>query len=282
MRKEFDTTNWDEDTLSETKPLYKARPQRIHGLDFLRGICVILMMFDHLAFDFAWLPEWSWNFYRVDNAALTALRMVLRLSVISLFFILSGISSSFSHNNVLRGGKLAIASATLSLFTFSADRLFDLGLSIAFGVLHCLTVAILIFAVLQILLKDKAKYACLGLGVLFFIWGLRLDFYQTDRSNNLTNVDLGVFEYLQLTIGAKYYGADSFGILPYGGIFLIGAYGGAVLYTEKRPYLPLFGKRGFRPVCFVGRKAVWFYLLHQLVLFGAVAGIGYLCGLRYF
>lgn len=277
-------------------PLFKEKQvPRIYGLDFLRGLCILLMILDHTAFDFMWLPYWSTNFYEVDNPFLVGLsnwvsdfwwegtlRASIRLTVICMFFVISGISSSFSKNNTLRGIKLALASIVLSLFTVTADRLFDLGISIIFGVLHCFTVSILIFALLEILLKDKAKYACLGLGILFFVWGLKFDFYQLyPDANALTDSHIGAKEFFQLMIGMKFYGADTFGILPYGGMFLIGVYGGKELYKYKRAYLPVFGKKAFAPVRFVGRKAVWFYLLHQLVIFGLVVLIGFMLGLRF-
>ncbi|MDE6398416.1 MAG: DUF1624 domain-containing protein [Clostridiales bacterium] len=276
-------------------PLFaQKRMPRIHGLDFLRGLCVILMIFDHISFDFMWLPEFSYNFYEADNPFLTGmqsfcetwwnstLRICVRLPVVCLFFIISGISSSFSRNNFLRGVKLALASATLSLFTVLGDTFFDLGISIYFGVLHCFTVSVLLFAVLQLLLKDKAKYACLGLGVLFFVWGLLIDFYDPPYLYAVDGHALSLADYWQLAVGLKAYGADSFGILPNTGVFLLGCYGGAQLYKQKLPYLPLFAAKPFAPVCFVGRKAVWFYLLHQPVVLAVVGGIAMALGLRFF
>ena len=276
-------------------PLFAPkRTPRIHGLDFLRGLCVILMIFDHISFDFMWLPEFSYNFYEADNPFLVAmqsfcetwwdstLRICLRLPVICLFFTISGISSSFSHNNVLRAVKLALASATLSLFTVLGDVFFDLGISIYFGVLHCFTVSVLLYAVLQLLLGNKAKYACLGLGLLLFVWGLFIDFYDPPYLYGVDGHALTLTDYLQLAAGTRCYGADSFGILPNTGVFLLGCYGGAQLYRQKTPYLPLFAAKPFAPVRFVGRKAVWFYLLHQPVVLAVVGGIGMALGLRFF
>ncbi len=271
-----------------------AKPARIHGLDFLRGFCVLLMILDHASFDIMMLRVWSPNFYFEDNFLTDlsdwvfydwwdgSVRLVLRLTVICIFFCISGICSSFSHNNALRSVKLAVASVTLSLFTVVADRLFDLGISILFGVLHCLTVSIVICTVLQKLLKDKAKYACLGLGILFFIWGLLLDFYRLQGSQfDISQQEISALDYLRIAVGTHYYGADCFGLMPFAGIFLIGAYGGSALYKNKKPYLPLFEKTPFRPVCFVGRKAVWFYLLHQPIIFVLTVIAGTVLGLKF-
>lgn len=267
-------------------PLFPERASRIHGLDFLRGLCIVLMVFDHIMFDFMWF------YYGVDHPLLAFLqrdaeiwwdstfRLASRLTVICIFFAISGISSSFSHNNFLRGIKLAVASVVLSLVTLLGDALFDLDIAIYFGVLHCFTVSILIFALLQFLLKDKAKYACLGLGVLLFVWGLLIDFYNAPLLYSYSGHEVDFTDMLKLMIGTRSYGADWFGILPHTGIFLIGCYGGAELYKRRAPFLPLFSRRPFRPLCFVGRKAVWFYLLHQVVVFLLIILLAAVCGVR--
>ena len=253
------------------------------------------MVLDHSTFDFWYLvPYMSDNFYVAapdwfitfsdlcETWWYSDLRVALRICVIFIFFTVSGICTSFSRNNFLRGIKLMLASSALSLFTVAADNLYDLGISIIFGVLHCFTVAILLYTLIYVLLKDKAKYACLGIGILMFIWGLTFDFYQMDASNDLTFRAIGFSDYLKIMIGTKFYGADCFGIMPWAGIFLIGAYGGAQVYKHKTPYLPVFGKRGFAPVRFVGRKAVWFYLLHQPIILIVVYFICLSCGIKLF
>ena len=241
------------------------------------------MMLDHFAYDFAYLvphgngfhmnaPDWmaDLSVFAMDYwHSLT--RMILRLTVVCMFFAISGISTSFSKNNLLRGVKISLAAAILSLFTVSADKLFSLGVSILFGVLHCMAAAILITTLLQFLLKDKAKYACLGLGILFFVWGLSFNFLmQYELGGGLRFSQIGFKEFLQLMVGTRWYGADWFGIMPWAGIFLIGVYGGKELYKYRTPYLPLFGHRAFVPIRFVGTKAIWFYLLHQPVIMGVV------------
>lgn len=252
------------------------------------------MIIDHASFDIMCLPDWSVNFYELDGGFLVSLqrfvedfwwfgnlRMVLRLSVVCIFFALSGISSSFSRNNALRGLKLAVASVVLSLFTVLGDTFFDMGISIIFGVLHCFTVSILIYALLEFMLKDKAIFACVGLGILLFIWGLLLDFYNL-QYHSYVYPPYSFTDILRLAVGTAYTGADCFGIMPYTGIFLIGVAGGKLLYRERKAYLPLFGKKPFAPVCFVGRHAVWFYLLHQPVIFVIVVFVGAFFGLKFF
>lgn len=276
-------------------PLFRVRRVRIGGLDVLRGLCVLLMVLDHAAFDLMEIPSMAVNFISVPESAFSRLcywasdywdatwRIALRLPVIALFFCISGICTSFSKNNILRGVKLALASCALSFATIALDDFLDMGLSIVFGVLHCFTVSVFLYVLLDLLLKDKAKYACLGLGLLFMVWGMTFDFYNVPAFNSLAKSELDFASVLQLMAGTAYYGGDCFGILPYAGFFLVGVYGGKALYgARSAPYLPLFNTAPFAPVRWVGRNALWAYLLHQPIVLGVIALIAVSHGYKFF
>ncbi len=277
-------------------PLFAVRRTRIGGLDILRGLCVLLMVLDHIAFDLMEIPFMAVNYYSVPESAFSRLcawvyndywdatwRIALRLPVIALFFCISGICTSFSKNNTMRGVKLALASCALSFATIALDDILDMGISIVFGVLHCFTLSVFLYVLLDLLLKDKAKYACLGLGFLFMVWGMTFDFYNVPGNNVLHESELDFSGVLQLIVGTAYYGGDCFGLLPYAGFFLVGVYGGKALYDKRpAPYLPLFNTKPFAPVRWVGRNALWAYLLHQPLVLAVVAVIATLHGYKFF
>lgn len=250
------------------------------------------MMLDHLTYNFAFMSEMSYNYYDAPAAFLSLcslaetwwmsdIRGVLRLGVICIFFSLSGICSSFSKSNALRGVKLAVASVALSLFTMLADEFFGLGITIVFGVIHCFAISVIIYALLDFLLKGRSAAACVGLGALLFVWGLLVNFYYL-QFNAHVYPPYSFTEMLKIVFGTAYSGSDCFGIIPYTGIFLIGAGGGKLLYANRKAYLPVFGKPAFKPVRFVGKYALWFYLFHQIVMFFLVMAIAYSLGLRYY
>ena len=283
-------------TCAACRPLLPQKKTRIGGLDVLRGLCVLLMVIDHLAFDIMWLPEFCTNFYAVPENGLSRLsewiassywetnwRIALRLPVIAVFFLISGICTSFSKNNGMRGIKLLLASLILSFATFAADGFFDAGLSILFGVLHCFTFAVFLYVLLDCLIKDKAKYACLGLGFLLLIWGILINFYEIADTEVLYENELTFKNVLRVIGGFAYFGGDCFGIIPYAGFFLVGVYGGKALYeNHKRAYLPLFNTKPFAPVRFIGRNALWAYLLHQPLVLGVVALVAHAYGYAFF
>jgi len=108
----------------------KDTKKRIFELDFLRGFCVLLMVIDHFMYDFAYFisnifnfnpgglnnPDWlnslnkfSINWWNWD------VRIIARFAVIFLFFLISGICTRFSKNNLKRGLIIFGVGALLSL-----------------------------------------------------------------------------------------------------------------------------------------------------------------------
>lgn len=268
---------------------------RIPELDFLRGFCVLLMIFDHLCLDFMWLPIYARNFFRTAPAFLARLNLYLvnqwwgstfhisaRLCVVSVFFCISGICTAFSRNNFIRSAKLAFFALLLSLATFTAKSLLGANIGIAFGVLHCLAASVLIFALLDLALKGNSAYACIALGLFLTVWGLMNNFYALENTAaDLDGKYLGFVGFLRVVVGTRVYGSDCAGLLPYAGILLIGAAGGKLLYADKRSKLPFFGKLHFRPVTKIGRHALIIYLVHQPILLLILLGIFSLMGVRF-
>ncbi|MCL2674981.1 MAG: DUF1624 domain-containing protein [Firmicutes bacterium] len=139
----------------------ELKPRRYWELDFLRGLCVILMVIDHFCYSaYGVLPQvrdffgnpgfWS----GLSTAALVYwynnARWIAHYVVISLFFILCGISCTLSHNNALRGLKALGAGLLITVATYLADRLIGTGVRIYFGVVHMLGSAMLLFALFDL------------------------------------------------------------------------------------------------------------------------------------
>ena len=110
--------------------------RRIHVLDEIRGLCVVLMVAYHALYVIGYLFNISvarelFDFFEPVQPVFAGL-----------FVLICGISCHLSHNNIKRGLLLAGFSALLSLVMWIAVQkgVLDEYSYIWFGVLHCLSV----------------------------------------------------------------------------------------------------------------------------------------------
>jgi len=155
--------------LSARLPKVNSSNQRVWEVDFLRGICILLMILDHFLFNFAFLHVSAVNYYAIDNVFFSfmsrlgqyywywSVRVVIRNIVVGLFLFLSGISCAFSKNNVKRLLKIITAASAVSLVTYFLDFFIGRGnrveLFIIFGILHLMAVSLAIFILINLATK---------------------------------------------------------------------------------------------------------------------------------
>ncbi len=275
----------------ETKATKKEKivnKKRIWEIDFLRGLAIFLMLFDHLAYDFLSFNSFFVNASQINNPfvnqlikiatdfELSSAREVLHLIFSALFFVLCGISSYFSHNNFKRalqilGCCLILDGATYILY-FVSDKSIDVRM--IFNVLFSLGIGVLLVAILSYLPCHRKLYLFLGAVILCFafsydsfhpVWYNEFDFSMT----------------LDIFLGKKAFGSDCFSLIHVGYVF-IGAYLGETLYSRKESLVPSFDGKWNRFFLFIGKHTMPIYLLHQVV-FALVVGILGLClGYRLF
>ena len=155
----------------------KPVKNRIWELDFLRGVCVLLMIFDHFMFDIAeifgksWAAEKGTEFFiglygRALVYSESPLRLVTQDIVVWVFALLCGISCSFSRNNLKRGIEVAVFALIITIVTTALD------MQIKFGILHMFAVAILIWVAINALARKDAwrtAVICLAVGIMIVI-----------------------------------------------------------------------------------------------------------------
>lgn len=252
----------------------------------MRGVCILLMVIDHIMFDFAMLPDAIGGFYGKGENILTVLsdfandhywfetyRLVARVCVICLFLTLSGISSTLSRNNLLRGVKLAAAAIVLSLGSVAASDILGMDMTIIFGILHCLSISVFAYCLIKAIAGYSARYAFLAIGIVLIVWGLAINFYYLPQNLPMPS---NLKEFADVILGLRYYGGDCFGIVPYTGVFLVGAYAGEAMYSSRESIAPKLDGKWNKPLMFVGRNTIWVYLLHQpaiLLLLGILLTI---------
>lgn len=270
----------------------KPPKKRIWELDFLRGICILLMVMDHSFFDLWYIfydayvgaggypaqlanfAKWYWS---------SDIRGFVWQLVVWTFFMLCGISSSFSRNNLRRTIELWLVAGVLTLGTFiltkgiKIDALgidFQLsGVLITYGVIHMLASCMLVWFIVSLISKDKYKIATICFGLSLFI--IILNKYIPLWTGEMTGPKyLGFIhpslKYIDFSEG------DYFPLIPNLAVFLLGAVIGPTIYGKRKTILPCLDKRRwYRPVNFFGRHTLAIVLLHQPLIAILLALISY-------
>ncbi|MBR5134579.1 MAG: DUF1624 domain-containing protein [Clostridia bacterium] len=232
---------------------------RIHLLDELRGLCVLLMVVYHGLYTIGYLFDsevalWFFRFFTPVEPLFAGI-----------FIVLCGFSCRLSKNNWKRGALLAVIAVGMSavLWVVMPDQM------IWFGVLHCLAVCILVFAALRPLLDRVPTIV----GLLVMIALAVLTFHVPFDSD-------GYFGFAPFTYDVPadwktmWWGvplgftptdsADIFPLFPWLFWFLAGSFLGK--WHDK---LPAFTKkRHIPPLAFLGRHSLIIYLVHQPVIYG--------------
>lgn len=172
---------------------------RIIEIDILRGISILLMIFDHFMYDLkSFLPmifsdypykyEFTQKLYEFSKMYWnSSFRLASRYIVVFIFLALTGICCCFSRDNLKRGGKLLGVAYLLTLITYLLGIAFDdIDMTITFGVLHCIAFTILIIGLLLKVIENKYFYLIIGIiitsvGIYFEINGK----YESFEGNNL-------------------------------------------------------------------------------------------------
>lgn len=257
-------------------------------LDFLRGIAVLAMCFDHLMFDLAYFRDWFSNSYDIENAFLSKLslfasdywstgwvesagfRFWAHYSFVFLFLFLVGTSCAFSRDNTKRGSMLAVVAIAFTGISFVLKTMGIMNYGIIFGILHCIALSILCAAAVDSLTRFNKYvnlFAPLVLGVVIISVGIGKEFWTMSLSYDHEFVNEHFLGYI---FGTHAFGDDWFGLFPYLGAVLLGMYWGKAVYGYRQSLLPRLNGKWNKPITFVGRHALLFYLAHQVAIAGLV------------
>lgn len=257
--------------------------KRVWEVDFLRGLMILFVVWDHFMWDvasigsnaynsglFQWLYELSGNYYS------GVLRRVTHDVFVTMFVITSGVSSTFSHNNRRRALKMIAFALLLSAGTYALSSVFGMNITINFNVIHVIALSTLLWSVIDWAWKkcDKNwKKNIFGV-VMFCVTMTALVVGHCAKAQPIES-DNAVWYFLvhhssKITSYVKFRGGDYLPFLPDFGWFLVGAFLGKALYKWKRTHFPSVNPKWVAPVTFCGRNSLWVYLLSQIVMFSFV------------
>ena len=242
----------------------KNTPSRVGFLDDARGVCILLMVLYHGAYDIAVvfgqnLPFFHWP----------VMRLVQQL-IAGTFILISGVCCRYSRGNFRRGLMVLGVALAMTLFTL----LFMREQRILFGVLHFLGCAMILFALCRGTLDRLPVFAgTVAMMMLFII------------TYPVQNGWLGIPGLLGTALPAPLYGtgflfplgfpgpgffsSDYFPLMPWIFCFMAGSYLG-VAFTQGDVPHSLYRSRS-PLLAWIGRRSLVIYLLHQPVIYGLLS-----------
>lgn len=243
--------------------------KRIHEIDFIRGLLIFLVVFDHIMNRFAFNNEFfpqiiegcRWYWYSQP-------RYIVRFFALIGFCFISGVSCAFSRNNWLRAGQMVMFWAVLAVMTNllqSWGVVDSIDLYIPFNVIGVLAWSTLFYCFIQ----NKSWRGILAMFLFAFLMAQYFIPWFT-RINEIRGVTPHVPAFWEPTYwpgtaGRSY--ADWMPLFPFMAFFMLGAFASYFLYREKKQSLVPELKRNWeKPICFLGRHTLIIYVLHQIIL----------------
>lgn len=218
---------------------------RITELDFLKGIALIFMVFDHVVYDLG-------AFFSVDTSVLGVFENGVGHISAVIFMTVCGISVTLGKHNLKHSFRLFCLSSALTAITVIFDSFTNSGSSIYFGILHFLCVAMFLGHYLKRLpvwLLAVMSVGSYALGRYFL---------------TLTVKSSLLFPFGLMSDG--FYSADYFPVFPNIAFVILGIIIGKTVYKNKKSLVTFKPKR--QPISFLGRHTLILYFLHQPLVLG--------------
>lgn len=239
--------------------------KRIYLIDEIRGLAVFCMIFYHAFYVFDSFFAWEWA------DALFKFFMPVQPFFAGIFIFICGISCTLSRNNFKRGTILLGVALGFTLVTaVIMPKLGFIDCEIYFGILHFLSVSIIIYALFSKFLSriSPAAGAILCAVLYPFMSNIGNGFLSYGELFTLRIPDVLYESNLLMPLGIyseSFYSADYFPLFPDIFIFLSGVFAG--FYFARKGYpewactqkIPFFG--------LLGRIALPIYVVHMPIVY---------------
>ena len=216
---------------------------RIWELDLLRGAALLFMVFDHVVFDLS-------EFFGVDTEPLGIFKEGVGCISAGMFMLICGIGVTLGRKTIRRGLFVFSLGMVLTLASFLAGLVIKDDLTIKFGILHFLGLAMIIGHFVKKLPKPVILLLLMisaALGIVF------------------SRVTVGVGFLFPLGLcSPSFFSSDYFPLFPnlacvFGGILI-----GQLVYKERKSVFRFRPKRSL--LCFFGRHTLLLYFIHQPII----------------
>lgn len=232
---------------------------RYHLLDFIRGICILLVVGYHILFDLSEVFGGQYAFFR--STAMTNFRHCF----VGTLVILAGISCSFTRSNLKRGIKTifwGMVITAVTTFLMPSQQ-------ITFGILHFFGSAMLLCGLLETPLKKIATIPGILISLFLFLttWNLYRGIWGIPGLFTLSLPEMGHrFPLFILGFRTGHSSSDYYPLMPWLFLFLIGVFLGRFFKAGNVP--AVFKKNPLPILTTIGRHTLWIYLIHQPLVYG--------------
>lgn len=225
--------------------------KRIEIVDFLRGLAVVNMIIYHLFYSLVFVFDVKISFFSIPSW------YPYQQYIAWSFIFLSGFSINLSKRPLLNGIKVMVAAILVTLVTY----IFLQEFTIRFGILHFMSLAILLVAIFQVYLNRINPYSglILSLVVFLYIWANGVEVFPF--YGGLTKYNLFFLGFPN----ALFSSSDYFPLMPWFFLFLSGFFTGRLNQAWGNPIAKY--KLNLPVINFLGRNSLTVYLLHQVLIF---------------
>lgn len=245
-----------------------SKTRRIVLLDEIRGFSLVCMVLYHAFFLMSEIFKLEVGHF------LFGFFMPLQPLISSLFILVSGISTRLSRSNLKRGLKLLGVALIFSLLTIYILPLIGLeGLGIYFGILHFLSIGMLIFSAAEKLLdKIPPIWGLLACFVLYFFTADISSGYLGFSPSTALQLPKALYESKYLfplgIYGPSFSSSDYFPLFPRIFMFFAGSFLGRVLKSADLPAWAY--EKHIKAFEFLGKNSLLVYILHVPLIYGII------------
>lgn len=232
---------------------------RYHLLDFIRGICILLVVGYHILFDLSEVFGGQYGFFR--STAMTNFRHCF----VGTLVILAGISCNFTRSNLKRGIKTLLWAMIITAIT----TLLMPSQQITFGILHFFGTAMILCGLLEKPLQKIPTIPgiLISLFLLITTWNLYSRIWGIPGLFTASLPETGhYFPLFIMGFATGHSSSDYYPLMPWLLLFLMGVFLGRYFKEGTAPVI--FQKNPLPVISTIGQHTLWIYLIHQPAVYG--------------
>lgn len=241
---------------------------RIVILDELRGIAIILMIIYHTLYSLEFIFNYDLGFQLLSNP----LTIALQLLIGCLFVFISGISSGLSSSVFYNGIKTGLVALVITLVT----GLIIPTEKIVFGVLHFLSLMMILTGLYKIIFKQKNDIKSKSLKndkdilSIFLLLISAILFVACYNISSVIKVPQGnLFTSIMGFPSKDFFSSDYYPVIPWGFLFLSGLFASKVVKkSQGLKKIKIMKNSG--ALATLGRNSLIIYVVHQPIIIGMI------------